>query len=268
MSGYPLITHRRDRDASIRFLRMATVSLLIHGLVIFSATLYSRRSSAHSFRESSILVTFHESPKTMPGPPAAAVERVPSPAVPAKPAPAQAVSTPKTAPQAPAKSSEKVIPKDPTKSEIKTGGKSGAEKPVPLTKAEQASMDAALLALRRQVAGSEQGAEAAEWNAAMAAIGSSLQSRAYHQQAGQVLADAWTPPIGVAGNLSVRVLVKLRGDGTILGWTLIQSSGDAALDASVERLFQKVTKLDPIPWANPGETLDLPIEFRPGSGEN
>ena len=260
MSGYPLITHRRDRDASIRFLRMATVSLLIHGLVIFSATLTSRRSSAHSFRESSILVTFHEAPKTPPGPPAAAVERVP--------APAQAVSTPKTAPQAPAKSSEKVIPKDPTKSEIKTGGKSGTEKPVQLTKAEQASMDAALDALRRQVAGSEQGAEAAEWNAAMAEIGGSLQSRAYHQQAGQVLADAWTPPIGVAGNLSVRVLVKLRGDGTILGWTLIQSSGDAALDASVERLFQKVTKLDPIPWANPGETLDLPIEFRPGSGEN
>jgi len=264
MSGYPLITHHRDRDASIRFLRMATVSLLIHGLVIFSATLASRRSSAHSFRESSILVTFHESPKTMPGPP------TPAPAAGAKPMPApvgERVPSPAHSPS-PAKSNEKVIPKDPTKSEIKTGGKSGTEKPVQLTKAEHASMDAALDALRRRVAGSEQGAEAAEWNAAMAEIGGSLQSRAYHQQAGQVLADAWTPPIGVAGNLSVRVLVKLRGDGTILGWTLIQSSGDAALDASVERLFQKVTKLDPIPWANPGETLDLPIEFRPGSGEN
>ncbi|OGP61514.1 MAG: hypothetical protein A2V67_20130 [Deltaproteobacteria bacterium RBG_13_61_14] len=261
MSGYPLITHHRDRDASIRFLRMATVSLLIHGLVIFSATLASRRSSAHSFRESSILVTFREAPKTPPGPPAAAVERVPPPVV------GERVPSPAHSPS-PAKSNKKVIPKDPTKSEIKTGGKSGTEKPVQLTKAEHASMDAALDALRRRVAGSEQGAEAAEWNAAMAEIGGSLQSRAYHQQAGQVLADAWTPPIGVAGNLSVRVLVKLRGDGTILGWTLIQSSGDAALDASVERLFQKVTKLDPIPWANPGETLDLPIEFRPGSGEN
>ena len=262
MSGYPLITHRRDRDASIRFLRMATVSLLIHGLVIFSATLYSRRSSAHSFRESSILVTFHESPQTLPGPPAGAVDQVPPPggARVTSPAPSQS--------KAPAKSSEKVIPQDPTKAEIKTGGKSGSGKPVPLTKAEQTSMDAALDALRRQVAGSEQGAEQAEWNAALAEISSSLQSRAYHQQAGRVLAEAWTPPIGVAGNLSVRVLVKLKGDGIILGYTLIQRSGDAALDASVERLFQKVAKLDPIPWADPGETLDLPIEFRPGSGGN
>lgn len=258
------LQHRRDREARLRFMRMAAFSLLVHALILGAIALTSRTGKAHSFRESAILVTFREAPRPRAGapvPPAATIPpaeakpvqvevSVPAPPVPVKPAAAKP---------------EKVIPKNPTRSEVKTGGPGEGPR---LTKSEQAAMESALENLRRQVQGSEQGAREAEWNAAWAEISGSVQSRVYHQQAGQALAAAWTPPIGVAPDLLVRVLVKLEADGTIRGWSLIQRSGDAALDASVERLFQKVTKLDPVPWAGAGELINLPIEFRPGAGED
>jgi hypothetical protein len=281
MSAPPQILHRRDREALTRFIRMILASLLVHGLLIVSANLVSRRSSAASFRENSITVTFRERPKAAAGavaPPAApapsaAIPALPAPARPATPSPARPAKAEKVASsgsgKAPAKSVEKILPKDATKSEVKTGGKAssktGPGRGTQVTRAEQAAMDSALEKIRRGVAQSESGAAQAVWDAAMAAAEASLQVQDYRRQAGQKLSDAWTPPVGVPA-LSVRVLVRVRPDGTLAGYEIIQRSGEAGLDASVERIFAKVKKLDLISWTISGATLTLGFEFQAEAG--
>jgi len=276
MSTPPLVLHRRDREGLTRFLRMIAASLLVHGLLVASANLVSRRSSASSFRENSVTVTFRERSKAnagavaLPAPPTAPVQSaaIPSPPAPARPAKAEKNAS-SGSEKASAKSGEKILPKDATKSEVKTGGqassKTGPGQGMQVTRAEQAAMDSALENIRRGVAKSETGAEQAEWDAAMAAAETSLQVQDYRRQVGQKLSDAWTPPVG-APLLSVRVLVRVQPDGTIASYEIIQRSGHAGLDASVERIFAKVKKLDPIPWAISGETATLGYEFQAGEG--
>ena len=125
-----------------------------------------------------------------------------------------------------------------------------------------------LLALRRQEARrlADSVPSSPEWDAAMAAAEASLEVQDYRGQAGQKLSDAWTPPVGVPP-LSVRVLVRVRQDGTVASYEVIQRSGHAGLDASVERIFAKVKKLDPIPWTISGETTTLGYEFQAGAEE-
>jgi len=276
MSTPPLVLHRRDREGLTRFLRMIMASLLVHGLLVASANLVSRRSSASSFRENSMTVTFRERSKAnagavaLPAPPTepARSAAIPSPPAPARPAKAEKNASSSSG-KASAKSGEKILPRDATKSEVKTGGKvsskTGSGPGAQITRAEQAAMDAALEKIRRGVAKSETGAERAEWDAAMAAAETSLQVQDYRRQVGQKLSDAWTPPVG-APLLSVRVLVRVKPDGTIASYEIIQRSGHAGLDASVERIFAKVKKLDPIPWAISGETATLGYEFQAGEG--
>jgi TonB family protein len=265
MNAPPQVLHRRDREALLRFLRMILASLLLHGLLAASAGLVSRRSAASGFRENSILVTFREPPKSsaaaaaLPAPSAA----IPSPPAPAPPAPAEKKvlsSSEKASPPG----GEKILPRDATKAEVKTGGKASGNTGL-VTHAEQAAMDAALNQIRQSVAAGERGAEQAEWDAAMAAAEASLQVQNYRRQAGQQLSDAWVPPVG-APQLSVRVLVRVKADGSIASHEIIRRSGHAGLDASVERIFSKVKKLDPIPWAVAGETATLGYEFQAGAG--
>ena len=278
MNAPPQVLHRRDREALLRFLRMILASLLLHGLLVASAGLVSRRSAASAFRENSILVTFREPPKSSAAAPAlpAPSAAIPSPPAPAPPAPAPPASAP-PAPPAPAEKKvlsssekasppggEKILPRDATKAEVKTGGKASSNTGL-VTHAEQAAMDAALNQIRQSVAAGERGAEQAEWDAAMAAAEASLQVQNYRLQAGQQLSDAWVPPVG-APQLSVRVLVRVKADGSIASHEVIQGSGHAGLDASVERIFAKVKKLDPIPWAVAGETATLGYEFQAGAG--
>ena len=53
---------------------------------------------------------------------------------------------------------------------------------------------------------------------------------------------AWTLPDNIAGeNENVKVSVTIASDGTVINARIITSSGDAVLDASVQRTLERVT---------------------------
>ena len=266
MNAAALVLHKRDRENRLRFARMISVSLLVHGQVIAVALLGSCRSTAFSYRESSLLVTFREAPL---GP--KAVAPAPTSATSAQPvsAPAPAQPAAKAAPEKAApKKVEKVIPAEPTKAGVSKGGQAKTPVPAPIkvSSAERQSMDAALAALRVKVASSQAGAEQAEWNAAMADVESSLEARGYHELMLALLYDAWNPPYGDP-RAAIPLYVFVEQDGTIADYEIVQPSGHAGLDASVERLFLKVKKLDPVPWDLGGKNLRLPYLLKIGAGE-
>lgn len=72
---------------------------------------------------------------------------------------------------------------------------------------------------------------------------------------------AWTPPPEVDGSATVKVSVTIARDGTVLSSRILSSSGDRALDRSVERVLREVTHVPPFPEGATDDRRTLTINF-------
>ena len=70
----------------------------------------------------------------------------------------------------------------------------------------------------------------------------------YRDAIATIYYDAWTPP-GEADNeeANTRVSVTIANDGTVLNARIVTPSGDAKVDASIQRTLERVTFIAPFP---------------------
>lgn len=84
----------------------------------------------------------------------------------------------------------------------------------------------------------------------------------YHTQVQQKMYDAWQQPSAVARGLSATVAIRVQRNGAVTQRRLTRSSGSAAMDASVMRAVESVSRLPPLPAEIGGPHLDIPtVEF-------
>jgi len=75
---------------------------------------------------------------------------------------------------------------------------------------------------------------------------------------------AWTLPDNIAGeNRNVKVSVTIASDGTVINARIITPSGDAALDASVQRTLERVTFVAPFLKGMTEKQWTRTISFNP-----
>ncbi len=76
--------------------------------------------------------------------------------------------------------------------------------------------------------------------------------------------QAWTLPNAIANdNEIVKVTVTIASDGTVISARIIDSSGDAALDASVQKTLERVTFIAPFPEGTTDKQRTYTISFNP-----
>ena len=74
--------------------------------------------------------------------------------------------------------------------------------------------------------------------------------------------NAWTPPAGIANESAVtKASVTIDRDGTVISARIIVPSGDAAMDASVQRTLERVKFVAPLPEGSTESQRTLPIIF-------
>ena len=75
----------------------------------------------------------------------------------------------------------------------------------------------------------------------------------------------WTPPtVPDAASLVVRLKIKVKRDGTVLGCEISKSSGNSLMDGSVLEAARQVTQIDPLPKGlGKDEIVEIPIDFKP-----
>jgi TonB family protein len=59
------------------------------------------------------------------------------------------------------------------------------------------------------------------------------------------------------------VIVTIASDGTVISARIIDSSGDAALDASVQKTLERVTFIAPFPEGTTDKQRTYTISFNP-----
>jgi TonB family protein len=73
---------------------------------------------------------------------------------------------------------------------------------------------------------------------------------------------AWLVPDGILDkNATVETLVVIARDGTVVSARITRSSGNAELDASVRRAFDRVQKVPPLPATSRESQREVPINF-------
>jgi TonB family protein len=76
--------------------------------------------------------------------------------------------------------------------------------------------------------------------------------------------QAWTLPNAIANdNEIVKVSVTIASDGTVISARIIDSSGDAALDDSVQKTLERVTFIAPFPEGTTDKQRTYTISFNP-----
>ena len=91
--------------------------------------------------------------------------------------------------------------------------------------------------------------------AAYANYADALASTYYH---------AWTLPDEASDdNASVKVKVTLARDGSVISARVVQGSGNASLDRSVERALNRVKSFEPFPEGSKDSTRTFNFEFQP-----
>jgi TonB family protein len=76
--------------------------------------------------------------------------------------------------------------------------------------------------------------------------------------------QAWTLPDSIANDdENVKVRVTIASDGTVISARVIYSSGDGALDASVQRTLERVTFIAPFPEGTTDKQRTYTINFNP-----
>lgn len=75
----------------------------------------------------------------------------------------------------------------------------------------------------------------------------------------------WAPPsVPDAASLVVTLKIRVKRDGTVLGYELIKSSGNSLMDGSVVEAARQVTQIDPLPAGLGREdAVEIPINFKP-----
>ena len=72
--------------------------------------------------------------------------------------------------------------------------------------------------------------------------------------------DQPTSPLQ-SGKMTTVVWLKIARDGRILGSRVVGPSGDALMDQSVQSALERVTRVDPLPAAIPGDSWEVKIAF-------
>jgi TonB family protein len=70
----------------------------------------------------------------------------------------------------------------------------------------------------------------------------------YRDAIATIYYEAWTPP-GATDNeeANTRVSVTIANDGTVISARIVTPSGDAKVDASIQRTLERVTFIAPFP---------------------
>ena len=76
---------------------------------------------------------------------------------------------------------------------------------------------------------------------------------------------AWTLPDTIAKDENVTVKVTIASDGTVISSRIIERSGDAPVDASVQRALDRVTFVAPFPEGSSDKQRTYTINFNPQS---
>jgi periplasmic protein TonB len=74
---------------------------------------------------------------------------------------------------------------------------------------------------------------------------------------------AWTLPDTIAKDENVTVKVTIASDGTVISSRIIERSGDAPVDASVQRTLDRVTFVAPFPEGSSDKQRTYTINFNP-----
>ena len=74
--------------------------------------------------------------------------------------------------------------------------------------------------------------------------------------------SAWAPPDGMVGdNVTVMFKVTIARDGTVISAHIVTPSGDANVDAAVQRMLDRVTFIAPFPEGSDDKQRTYPVEF-------
>jgi TonB family protein len=74
---------------------------------------------------------------------------------------------------------------------------------------------------------------------------------------------AWTLPDTIAGDENITVKVTIASDGTVISARIIERSGDAPVDASVQRALDRVTFVAAFPEGSSDKQRTYTINFNP-----
>jgi TonB family protein len=93
---------------------------------------------------------------------------------------------------------------------------------------------------------------------------SSVAYANYASAVKSVYEQAWLLPNSIASdNENVKVTVTIASDGTVISARIVDSSGDDALDASVQRTLERVTFVAPFPDGSTDKQRTYTINFNP-----
>jgi len=93
---------------------------------------------------------------------------------------------------------------------------------------------------------------------------SSVAYANYADAVKSVYDQAWTLPDAIANdNENVRVRVTIASDGTVISARVIDASGDAALDDSVQKTLERVTFIAAFPEGTTDQQRTYTINFNP-----
>jgi TonB family protein len=75
----------------------------------------------------------------------------------------------------------------------------------------------------------------------------------------------WSPPtLPDSGSLIVTLKIRVKRDGSVLGYDLIKSSGNSLMDGSVLEAARQVSQIDPLPDGLGKENIvEIPVNFKP-----
>lgn len=138
------------------------------------------------------------------------------------------------------KLTERVVPKTSAASTSATPDNSKATK-------------STLLALRKNLSSTTEISPVGNGSVAAANYGAVVVSVYHH---------AWTPPDHMASDhVMIKFKVTVASDGTVISARIVRSSGDASVDAAVQRMLERVTFIAPFPEGIKESERNFPINF-------
>jgi outer membrane biosynthesis protein TonB len=265
------------------FLRAVGVSALAHLIFFCAVAVFGNFHPRPRFEADVINVKLYGPPPRpgRPGPPKQPAMTAPAPTPQEKPKPA---AKPVIKPEPPKPKKEVALNKEiqkpaetkkpEPKPEAKPQPAVTSPPPEPLPPGSQEDIELARSMIHGENKEGEGGAGGstvgdADWSATMEGMEGDVRLRMWAEQARVVLRDAWKypPSIPVNTGLHVDVVVQVDRDGNIMSHQFYKLSGNPELDQSVERLFEQVKTLPPIPFLNPGESKKIGYSFAPGEEE-
>ena len=127
--------------------------------------------------------------------------------------------------------------------------------PTPATPDNSKAAKSTLLALRKNLSSSTEISLVGNGSAAAANYGQVVKS---------VYEQAWVLPDDMASDEAItKISVTIASDGTVISARIISRSGDAKLDASVQRTLERVQFIAPFPSGSTDKERTYIINFNP-----